>query len=66
MTDLDLIAAIRKIIRARVRDHRRFEADLAKYDQIVGLVQRHADTPAAPATAPPDEASRLTLADDEA
>lgn len=42
MTDAELIDAIRKIIRARKRDTLTAEArDLTRYDQIVGLVERH-------------------------
>jgi hypothetical protein len=46
MTDAELIEAIRKIIRARVRrDRLSAEArDLTRYDQIVGLVERHETT----------------------
>ena len=50
MTDAELIEAIRKIVHARVRlrgkDNRSAEArDLARYDQIVGLIERHPPTP---------------------
>jgi hypothetical protein len=46
MTDGELIDAIRKIVRSRPRlkgvDVRSVEAaDLARYDQIVGLISRH-------------------------
>ncbi len=41
MTDADLIAAIRKIVQARVRNGDRADMALAKYDQIVGLLQRN-------------------------
>ena len=49
MSDAELIAAIRKIIHARVRlkgaDAKSAEArDLARYDQIVGLIDRHKPT----------------------
>lgn len=45
MTDAELLSAIRKIVSARVRlkgtDKLSAEArDLARYDQIVGLVRR--------------------------
>jgi len=46
VTDADLIATIRKIVNHRPRPTRedgggRTERDLAKYDQIVGLLQRN-------------------------
>jgi hypothetical protein len=46
MTDAELIAAIAKIIRAKPRlskaDAKSVEArDLARYDQIAGLIARH-------------------------
>jgi len=52
MTDSELIAAIRKILRSRPRlkgvDKRSAEAtDLARYDQIAGLVARHPVAPPA-------------------
>jgi hypothetical protein len=49
MTDSDVVVAIAKIIRTRPRlagrDRSSVEArDLARYDQIVGLVSRHVGT----------------------
>jgi len=43
MNDAELIEAIRKIVRARRRrgDKSAEERDLARYDQIVGLIERH-------------------------
>lgn len=41
MTDTELVAAIRRIITARVRGTDKPAADLARYDHIVGLVHRH-------------------------
>jgi hypothetical protein len=43
MTDADVVAAIAKIInaRARLRDRSAEARDLARYDQIVGLISRH-------------------------
>lgn len=48
LTDSEVVAAIRKIITARSRlkgtDKGSIEArDLARYDLIVGLINRHAD-----------------------
>lgn len=46
MTDAELVVAIRKIVLARVRlkgqdRHSAEVRDLAKYDQIVGLLRRN-------------------------
>jgi hypothetical protein len=46
MTDTDLIVAIRKIIRTpprrgSIEARDAIQADLARYDQIVGLLRRH-------------------------
>lgn len=51
LTDSEVVAAIRKIITARSRvkgtDKLSIEArDLARYDLIVGLMNRHAEPPA--------------------
>jgi hypothetical protein len=42
MTDTELVSAIRAIIRSRRKGRDQQATDLAKYDQIVGLVARSA------------------------
>lgn len=61
MTDKDLIAAIRKIIRSRPNADSVAAADLARYDAIVGLLRRHGNGDERQAYAGSNEAPRLTL-----